>query len=196
MKFSSTPLPGVILIELDSFPDPRGYFMETFHQKKYAEGGIVGPFVQDNFSKSSKGTLRGLHAQLTHPQGKLVHILSGEIWDVAVDVRPASPTYKKWYGVRLSADKTQQLYVPAGFAHGFCVLSETAMVEYKCTDLYDPTHELHLLWNDPDIAIQWPIQNPLVSGKDREGVTLRHIEPQLAQYFARPKSKEGKIVVT
>ena len=189
MKFSSTPLPGVILIELDSFPDPRGYFMETFHQKKYAEGGIVGPFVQDNFSKSSKGTLRGLHAQLTHPQGKLVHILSGEIWDVAVDVRPASPTYKKWYGVRLSADKTQQLYVPAGFAHGFCVLSETAMVEYKCTDLYDPTHELHLLWNDPDIAIQWPIQNPLVSGKDREGVTLRQIEPQLAQYFPFQKSK-------
>src|ERR1039458_9972586 len=129
MKFLPTPLPGVTLIEIDTFPDSRGYFMETYHQKKYAASGISGPFVQDNFSKSSKGTLRGLHAQMTRPQAKLVHIVAGEIWDVAVDVRPASAHYKKWYGVRLSSEEHRQLYIPVGFAHGFCMLSGTAHVE-------------------------------------------------------------------
>ncbi len=114
MKFSATTLPGVILIDLDVYRDPRGHFLESYHQKKYAQGGIPGPFVQDNFSKSQKGTLRGLHAQLTHPQAKLVHVVSGEIWDVAVDIRPESPTYKKWFGVTLSAEKPMQLYVPVG----------------------------------------------------------------------------------
>ena len=184
MKFVTTPLPGVILIELDAYPDPRGFFVETYHQKKYAEGGIRGPFVQDNFSRSSKGTLRGLHAQLTRPQGKLVRVVSGEIWDVAVDIRPKSPSYKKWYGVHLSAQQPQQLYVPVGFAHGFCVLSDIAEMEYKCTDLYDPSNELHLLWNDPDVAIQWPIENPILSTKDRDGVTLRAIESKLVKSFS------------
>jgi dTDP-4-dehydrorhamnose 3,5-epimerase len=181
MKFTSTPLPGVIHIELDVYRDPRGYFLESFHEQKYADAGIAGPFVQDNFSRSSRGTLRGLHAQLTHPQAKLVHILSGEIWDVAVDIRPKSPTYKKWFGITLSSQKPSQLYVPVGYAHGFCVLSENAEVEYKCTDVYDPSHELHLLWNDPDLAIQWPIQNPTLSAKDRDGTSLRGIESKLVE---------------
>ena len=184
-----TPLPGVILVEPDVFPDPRGYFLESYHQKKYAEGGIPGPFVQSNLSRSSKGTLRGLHAQLARPQGKLVHIVSGEIWDVAVDLRPDSPTYKKWYGVTLSSEKPRQLFVPVGFAHGFCVLSENAIVEYQCTDLYDPSGELHLIWNDPDLGIPWPVKEPVLSAKDRAGITLRQAEPQLKQYFAKAKFK-------
>jgi dTDP-4-dehydrorhamnose 3,5-epimerase len=189
MKFNTTPLPGVILIDLDVYPDPRGFFIETFHQKKYTEGGISEIFVQDNFSRSSRGTLRGLHAQLTHPQAKLVHIVSGEIWDVAVDVRPGSATYKKWFGARLSADKPQQLYIPIGFAHGFCVMSDVAEVAYKCTDLYDPSNELHLLWNDPDLAVDWPIKDPVLSAKDKDGVGLRQVEPILRQFFGTPKSK-------
>src|SRR5205823_1908416 len=130
MKFIATPLPGVIQIELDVHRDARGHFLESFHQKKYADAGIKGPFVQDNFSKSQKGTLRGLHAQLTHPQGKLVHVVSGAIWDVAVDIRPESATYKKWFGLTLSAEKPMQLFIPVGFAYGFCVLSDVAEVEY------------------------------------------------------------------
>jgi dTDP-4-dehydrorhamnose 3,5-epimerase len=181
MKFNPTPLSGVILIELDVFPDPRGYFLESYHQKRYAEAGIPGPFVQDNISKSSKGTLRGLHAQLTHPQAKLIQVISGEIWDVAVDIRPESPTYKKWYGVMLSTQIPTQLYVPVGFAHGFCVVSENADVSYKCTDLYDPSNELHLIWNDPDIGIDWPIKTPVLSTKDAAGVRLRDIETKLVK---------------
>jgi dTDP-4-dehydrorhamnose 3,5-epimerase len=181
MKFSPTPLAGVIHIELDVYRDPRGYFLESYHQKKYAEAGISGPFVQDNISQSSQGTLRGLHAQLTHPQAKLVHVVSGEIWDVAVDIRPESPTYKKWYGVTLSALKPAQLYIPVGFAHGFCVTSETAEVSYKCTDLYDPSNELHLIWNDPELAIAWPIKTPVLSVKDAAGVRLRDIEKKLVK---------------
>src|SRR5205085_1340432 len=130
---------GVIHIELDVYRDARGYFLESFHKEKYAEAGIPGPFVQDNVSRSCRNTLRGLHAQLSRPQAKLVHVVSGEIWDVAVDIRPDSPTYKKWYGVTLSAEKPSQLYVPVGFAHGFCVTSEIAEVEYKCSDIYDPS---------------------------------------------------------
>jgi dTDP-4-dehydrorhamnose 3,5-epimerase len=181
MKFSPTRLPGVLLIEIDVFRDPRGYFIESYHRKKYADAGIHGPFVQDNVSQSSKGTLRGLHAQLTHPQAKLVHVISGEIWDVAVDIRPESPTYKKWYGTTLSAEKPTQLFVPAGFAHGFCVLSDIAYVSYKCTDLYDPSNELHLIWNDPDIAIHWPLKTPVLSAKDAAGVRLRDIEKKLVK---------------
>ena len=189
MKFLPTPLAGVILIEPDVFPDPRGYFLESYHRRKYAEAGIPEPFVQNNLSKSCKGTLRGLHAQLARPQGKLVHIVSGEIWDVAVDARPTSPTYKKWYGVPLSSEEPRLLYVPAGFVHGFCVLSDSAIVEYQCTDLYDPSSELHLLWSDPDIGIEWPVNEPLLSAKDRAGMTLRQAEPLLKQYFTTAKSK-------
>lgn len=183
MKFNPTTLPGVIFIELDSFTDSRGSFMELHHHQKYADAGIPGPFVQDNLSSSSQGTLRGLHAQLTHPQGKLVQVLKGEIWDVAADIRPSSPSYKKWFGVKLSSDTPAQLYVPIGFAHGFCVLSETALVLYKCTDFYTPASAVNLIWNDPDLSIAWPIQNPVLSAKDREGVPLRKIESQLTRYF-------------
>ena len=184
MKFNSTPLPGVIHIELDVFRDARGYFLESYHQQKYAGAGIPGSFVQDNISQSEKGTLRGLHAQLSHPQAKLVHVVSGKIWDVAVDIRPDSSTFKKWYGLTLSDERPAQLYVPAGFAHGFCVLSDHAEVLYKCTDLYDPSNEIHLLWNDPDLAIVWPIQKPTLSPKDRDGVTLRQIESKLVELSA------------
>ena len=184
MKFNQTPLPGVVHIELDVFRDPRGYFLESYHREKYTQAGINGSFVQDNISKSSKGTLRGLHAQLTHPQAKLVHVISGKIWDVAVDIRPSSPTYKKWFGIELSSEQPTQLYIPVGFAHGFCVLSETTEVLYKCTDLYDPSNELHLLWNDPDIAIRWPITSPTLSPKDHDGVSLRQIEPKLVELSA------------
>jgi len=189
MKFNSTPLPGVLLIEPDLFADSRGYFLESYHYEKYAENGIPGPFVQSNLSKSCQGTLRGLHAQLARPQAKLVQIVWGEIWDVAVDARPDSPTYKKWYGATLSAEKPRQLYVPAGFIHGFCVLSESAVVEYQCTDLYDPSSELHLLWNDPEFGIQWPVQEPILSPKDRAAMTLRQAEPLLQRHFAKTKSK-------
>jgi len=181
VKFNPTPLPGVIEIELDVYRDPRGYFLESYHQKKYADAGIPGPFVQDNISRSNKGTLRGLHAQLSHPQGKLVHVMTGDIWDVAVDIRPESPTYKKWHGVTLSAQKATQLYIPAGFAHGFCVLSDVAEVSYKCTDLYDPANELHLLWNDPDIGNRWPMKDPLLSAKDAAGIRLRDIKTKLVK---------------
>lgn len=184
--FNPTALPGVVLIDLDVHRDDRGLFMETFHQPKFAEVGIPVPFVQDNYSKSSRGTLRGLHAQLSHPQAKLVRIVSGAVWDVAVDIRRGSPTFKKWVGLILSGDKPQQLFVSSGLAHGFCVLSESAEVEYKCTDVYDPTHELHLLWNDPDLAIAWPIEHPLLSPKDAAGVRLRDIEPQLPRYTGKP----------
>jgi dTDP-4-dehydrorhamnose 3,5-epimerase len=189
MKFQPTPLPGVFLIELDAFSDPRGCFFESFHSDKYAAAGINGPFVQSNISKSVKGTLRGLHAQLTHPQAKLVQIVQGEIWDVVVDVRPDSPTYKKWFGETLSSEKPRQMYVPIGFAHGFCVLSDNAIVEYKCTDVYDPTNELHLLWNDPEIAIRWPILTPVLSQKDQAGTTLSQSRPLLERHFATTKSK-------
>jgi dTDP-4-dehydrorhamnose 3,5-epimerase len=189
MKFNPTPLPGVIHIELDTYRDERGYFLENHHQEKYAKAGILGPFVQDNISSSTRGTLRGLHAQLTHPQGKLVHIISGEIWDVAVDVRPDSPTYKKWFGIMLSSKKPAQLYVPIGYAHGFCVISQSAEVLYKCTDLYDPSNAIHLLWNDPELSISWPIQNPTLSPKDRDGESLQRLQPKLARYFRWSKSK-------
>jgi dTDP-4-dehydrorhamnose 3,5-epimerase len=189
MKFNRTPLPGVIHVELDVYRDGRGYFLESYHQPKYAEGGIPGPFVQDNVSQSSRNTLRGLHAQLSHAQGKLVHVVNGEIWDVAVDIRPDSLTYKKWYGVILSDKKPSQLYIPVGFAHGFCVLSDTAEVQYKCTDVYDPAHEIHLKWNDSDIGIRWPIPTPILSDKDERGVSLRELEPQLTQAFGFEKSK-------
>jgi len=181
MKFIPTPLSGLTYIELDVYKDPRGFFLESYHQSKYSQAGIPGPFVQSNISKSSKATLRGLHAQLTHPQAKLVQVISGEIFDVCVDIRPDSLTYKKWHGVTLSEKQPAQLYVPVGFAHGFCVISEMAIVEYKCTDLYDPSGELHLLWNDPELAITWPIQQPLLSDKDRNGVFLREVELKLVK---------------
>jgi dTDP-4-dehydrorhamnose 3,5-epimerase len=182
MKFIETKLPGVIVIEPDVHRDPRGFFLETYHQKKYADGGVPGPFVQDNHSKSTRGILRGLHAQRLKPQGKLIRVLQGEVFDVAVDIRRGSPTFGQWVGVMLSADKFNQIYVPPNYAHGFCVVSDIAEVEYKCTDLYAPADELKLLWNDPQIGIDWPIKDPILSDKDRNAQTLKDLMDLLPQY--------------
>jgi dTDP-4-dehydrorhamnose 3,5-epimerase len=159
-------LPEVILVEPEVHLDPRGYFLETHHQAKYAAGGIGATFVQDNQSFSVQHTLRGLHAQLRRPQGKLVRAALGEIFDVAVDIRPGSPTFGRWDGAALSGENFHQLYIPPGFAHGFCVLSPDALVLYKCTDLYDRDDEIGLVWNDPGVGIDWPLAEPLLSSKD------------------------------
>lgn len=155
-NFIQTELPGVVVIEPTVFGDARGYFMETFQAEAYAAAGICDAFVQDNQSKSTRGVLRGLHFQTEHTQGKLVRVLSGEVYDVAVDCRPHSATFGKWVGVTLSGENKKQLYVPQGFAHGFLVLSDEAEFTYKCTDVYDHAAEGGILWNDPDIGILWP----------------------------------------
>jgi dTDP-4-dehydrorhamnose 3,5-epimerase len=164
MKFVQTDLPGVLLVEPDVFRDARGFFLETFHAQKYREGGIPYDFVQDNQSRSQRGTLRGLHSQRRRPQGKLVRAVRGEIFDVAVDIRAGSPTFGKWVGARLSDENFRQIFVPPGFAHGFCVLSEIAEVEYKCTDFYDKADEVGVAWDS--VGIDWPVKQPLLSAKD------------------------------
>lgn len=171
-KFTYTEIEGVFVAESSVFPDERGYFMETYNENDFKEEGIDLTFVQDNQSKSSKGVLRGLHFQKTQPQGKLVRVISGEVFDVAVDLRKASRTYGKWIGVRLSAENKKQLFIPKGFAHGFVVLSDEAEFVYKCTDFYKGDDEGGILWNDPDIGIEWPIEdigeeNILLSEKDK-----------------------------
>jgi len=175
VRFTPLALPDVILVEPDVHRDPRGFFLETYHLDKYRAGGIPGPFVQDNHSRSVRGTLRGLHAQRRRPQGKLVRAVDGEMFDVAVDIRRGSPTFGRWVGVRLSGENFQQLYVPPGFAHGFCVLSEVVNVEYKCTDVYDAADEIGLAWNDPDVGIEWPVGEPIISDKDRRLPRLRDL---------------------
>jgi dTDP-4-dehydrorhamnose 3,5-epimerase len=182
MEFLTTDLPGVLLIEPDVFWDPRGFFLETYHQAKYAAGGISGPFVQDNHSFSTQGTLRGLHAQRCKPQGKLVRAVEGEMFDVAVDVRRGSPTLGRWVGVLLSGDNFRQLWIPPGFAHGFCVLSERVHVEYKCTDFYDKADELVVAWNDPEIAVAWPVSEPVLSAKDATAPRLAAVLDRLPRY--------------
>jgi dTDP-4-dehydrorhamnose 3,5-epimerase len=183
MKFVPTALPGVIRIEPRVFRDERGYFLEIYHQRKFRDNGICEPFVQDNHSYSAvRGTLRGLHAQLLHPQGKLVRAILGEIFDVAVDLRPGSPTFGKWVGEVLSGENLRQLYVPGGFAHGFCVLSESAHVQYKCTELYDPADEIVVAWNDPEIGIEWPVAQPTLNERDRTAPRLAEIVQRLGVY--------------
>lgn len=184
MKFVRTALPEVIVVEPDVHRDSRGFFLETFHARKYRDGGIAATFVQDNHSRSQRGSLRGLHAQCAHPQGKLVRVLHGAIFDVAVDIRRGSPTFRRWVGVELTADNFRQCYIPPGFAHGFCVTSDGAEVEYKCTDFYDPVDELHLLWNDPDIAIAWPVTAPILSDKDRAARRLADLDSLLPSWQA------------
>lgn len=184
MKFTLTDLEGVILVEPKVHGDARGFFVETYHEQRYVAGGIAERFVQDNHSKSKRGTLRGLHAQRHRPQGKLVRAVEGEIFDVAVDVRRGSPTFGRWVGELLSAGNFRQLYVPPGFVHGFCVLSQSAQVEYKVTDFYDQDDEYGIVWDDPDIAIDWPIDDPLLSDRDRAAPTLREIENRLPVYRA------------
>jgi dTDP-4-dehydrorhamnose 3,5-epimerase len=175
MRFSETSIDGAILIEPDVHRDSRGFFVETFHAAKYAAGGIPCAFVQDNHSSSVANTLRGLHMQLRRPQGKLVRVIEGEVWDVAVDARVGSRTYGQWVAELLSADNFRQLYIPPGCAHGFCVLSDTAQVQYKCTELYDPCDEIGIAWNDPDIAIPWPVTHPLLSERDTRHPSLRDV---------------------
>jgi len=166
MKVTKTAIAGVLIIEPKVFEDARGFFLESFHATRYAEAGIQSPFVQDNHSNSAKGVLRGLHFQKQYPQGKLVYVTSGIVFDVAVDIRPDSPTYGKWVGATLSADDHKQFYLPPGCAHGFCVLSDRADFHYKCTDYYHPEDEGSIRWDDPDIGIQWPGAEPILSTKD------------------------------
>lgn len=179
MKFEPTALPGVLIVEPDVHRDARGYFLETWQAEKYAAGGIRGPFVQDNHSFSWRGALRGLHVQARQPQGKLVRAVVGELFDVAVDVRRGSPHFGRWVGVRLSGENCRQLWVPPGFAHGLCVLSEQAHVEYKCTALYDPQDELAIAWNDLHLGIQWPLAAPIVSARDAAAGRLAELLERL-----------------
>jgi len=168
MKVFPTRIPDVLLIEPDVFRDERGFFMETWHRRRFAEHGLGWDFVQDNHSLSVKGTLRGLHYQLGRPQGKLVRVTVGEVFDVAVDLRRRSPTFKQWVGHRLSADNRLMMFIPPGFAHGFYVTSDVAECQYKCTDYYSPEHERCLRWDDPEIGIEWPLTGtPILSDKDR-----------------------------
>jgi dTDP-4-dehydrorhamnose 3,5-epimerase len=164
VKFLATDLPGVLIVEPDVHRDARGFFLETFHAERYRKGGIALPFVQDNQSRSTRGTLRGLHAQRRKPQAKLVRVVRGEIFDVAVDIRPRSPTFGRWVGARLSEENFRQLFVPPGFAHGFCVLSDVADVEYKCTEVYDRADEIGARWDSA--GIDWPVKDPLLSPRD------------------------------
>lgn len=172
MRITPTALPEVLLVEPTVHRDERGFFLETWHAEKYAAAGLAAHFVQDNHSRSRRGTLRGLHAQLARPQGKLVRVSIGEIYDVAVDIRVGSPTFGRSVGFALSAENFRQLWIPEGFAHGFCVVSEIAEMQYKCTDLYDPTSEITIAWNDPALAIDWPLLDPLLSAKDQQGRLL------------------------
>ena len=172
MKVIETALPGVLIIEPKVFGDSRGFFIETFQLERYREIGITQPFVQDNHSRSPHGVLRGLHFQKTRPQGKLVRVSRGAVYDVAVDVDPKSPTFGRYVGVELSDDNHRQIWIPPGYAHGFCVLSALADFEYKCTDLYFPEDEGGVIWNDPDVAIPWPISAPRLSDKDTRNPTL------------------------
>ncbi|MEO8796376.1 MAG: dTDP-4-dehydrorhamnose 3,5-epimerase [Polyangiaceae bacterium] len=173
MNIVETSLPGVLLIEPRVFGDARGFFFESFHQERYAKAGITQPFVQDNVSRSAKGTLRGLHFQEPKGQGKLVFVTQGSVFDVVVDVRKGSPSFGESFGVELSDENHKQLWVPAGFAHGFCVTSDLADFAYKCTSYYAPEHERAILWNDPALAIAWPASVPTLSPKDAAAPLLR-----------------------
>jgi dTDP-4-dehydrorhamnose 3,5-epimerase len=172
MNVLKTELPDVLLIEPKVFGDARGFFYESFQAARYTQAGITGPFVQDNHSRSVKGTLRGLHFQEPRSQGKLVQVLRGTVYDVAVDVRRGSPTFGRWVGVELSEAQPRQLWIPPGFAHGFCVLSESADFFYKCTEFYAPEAERSIAWNDPQIGIRWPMTDPILSAKDRDAPRL------------------------
>lgn len=179
MKFTATAIPEVILIEPQVFGDSRGFFMETFQRQKFAENGIAYEFVQDNHSRSIQGTLRGLHYQIRQAQGKVVRVVVGEVFDVAVDLRRSSPTFGQWVGYNLSSENKYQLWIPPGFGHGFYTLSDWAEVVYKATDFYSPADERSIVWNDPEINIDWPDlakENLIISSKDAQGATLKEAE--------------------
>ena len=181
MKSVPTELPEVLVLEPKVHGDSRGFFYETYQARRYAEAGISAPFVQDNLSRSVRGTLRGLHFQEPTPQGKLVQVLRGTVWDVAVDVRRGSPRFGRWVALELSETSPRQLWIPPGFAHGFCVLSDSADFFYKCTELYAPECERGIAWDDPQLAIPWPIREPLLSPKDRAAPRL-HEAPVLPAF--------------
>jgi dTDP-4-dehydrorhamnose 3,5-epimerase len=178
MLVTPQAFPEILLIEPKVFRDPRGHFLEIFQARRYSENNVPSDFVQDNISYSHQGVLRGLHYQLRFPQGKLIMPLTGEVWDVVVDIRRGSPTFGKWLTVTLTADPCRQLYVPPGFAHGFVVVSEAATVFYKCTDFYHPEDEYGINWNDPDLAIPWPVTAPVLSDKDWQSPFLRDLAPE------------------
>jgi dTDP-4-dehydrorhamnose 3,5-epimerase len=184
VTFINSELPGVVIAEPRVFSDERGFFAETYHRQKYAKGGIDTVFVQDNHSRSRQGVLRGMHYQLKNPQAKLVYVVSGEIFDVAVDLRQGSPAFGKWTGTTLSDKNRRQMFIPVGFAHGFCVLSPYADVIYKCSNLYDPSDDRGLLWNDPDVAIKWPASDPVVSEKDKNLPVLDRIATENLPFYS------------
>lgn len=184
MKFSpSKILPEVLLIEPDIFKDNRGYFLETYRAKKYSEHGIPAQFVQDNRSQSIRGVIRGLHYQINMPQAKLIWVVDGEIMDVAVDIRKGSPAFGKWTSAILSSDNFHQIFIPEGFAHGFCVISKTATFMYKCTNYYDPESERGILWNDPFLGIEWPVSQPILSEKDKKNPSLQEIPEEYLPFY-------------
>jgi dTDP-4-dehydrorhamnose 3,5-epimerase len=177
MNVHRCELEGLLLIEPKVLGDARGFFLESWSRDRYRDAGIGADFVQDNFSFSCRGTLRGMHAQNPRPQGKLVSVWQGEVWDVVVDLRRASPTFGRWFGVTLSAENKRQLWVPPAFAHGFVVTSDTALFHYKVTDTYSPSDEIGFLWNDPAVGIRWPVENPILSARDTKNPPLRELPP-------------------
>lgn len=185
MQRLDTSLPEVWELQPSVHQDARGFFMETYHQKKFSELGISDLFVQDNHSRSMKGTLRGLHYQLRHAQAKLCRVVEGEALDVAVDIRLGSPTFGKWAGVVLSAERQNQIYIPAGFAHGFLALTGSVQFLYKCSDFYDPSDERGIVWNDPDVGVSWGVTNPLVSEKDAKNPTLAAMPHEFLPHYPK-----------
>jgi dTDP-4-dehydrorhamnose 3,5-epimerase len=181
-RFVETEIPGVVIIEPQIHRDDRGFFLESYHEPRYREGGIRARFVQDNHSQSTRGTLRGLHGQNPDPQGKLVRVTAGEVFDVAVDARIGSPAYGKYVAMELSAANFRQVYLPPGILHGFLVTSEIAEFQYKCTAIYRPDSDFSVVWNDPDIGIAWPIEEPILSEKDRSAPRLRDVVDRLTHY--------------
>jgi dTDP-4-dehydrorhamnose 3,5-epimerase len=178
MKVRSCDIPGLLIIEPNLFGDARGFFLEIWHRQRYRDAGLDADFVQDNLSLSRRGTIRGLHFQNPRAQGKLVWVVEGEVFDVAVDLRRSSPTFGRWHGLNLSSENHLQFYIPPGFAHGFAVLSDTAIFAYKCTEFYSPADELTLQWNDPDVGVQWPFRDPVLSEKDKRGLRLKDLPPE------------------
>lgn len=183
MNIIETKLPGILILEPKLFSDERGYFLETWHSTRFENAGIPGPFVQDNISFSKKGVLRGLHYQYPRSQGKLIQVLWGEVLDVAVDIRAGSPTYGRWISEVLSEANHKQMYIPPGFAHGYCVTSETAVFLYKCTEFYNSATEHGIIWNDPELNIDWPVKKPILSAKDKNYARLKDISPEALPHF-------------
>jgi dTDP-4-dehydrorhamnose 3,5-epimerase len=182
LKTFEQDIPGVVLIEPEVHRDARGFFLESYHAGRYREAGIDAAFVQDNHSLSGRGTVRGLHVQVRRPQAKLIRVLRGQVWDVAVDVRRGSPTFGQHFGVELSAENHRQLYISAGLAHGFAVLSEEAEIGYKCSDFYDPGGEVSIAWNDPELALPWPLSEPTLSKKDQQAMTMAEAMDRLPEW--------------